>query len=490
MVLLVPHGKTEDDYSQWSRQIGKASELGVQLQVAISYSDRSGPHVVATGTVGVPRPPEDDLERQLLANKIVDLVEAPDIAVFSFFGLLWWRVVAGGPFERELTESRQVRQLDESEVSNQVSFSGPGPMNKPEFQTRFPESDDWAREYADNPYLRFETRVTLNQRYQDLITNITVLTHTGQVTLTQEEVWHRLFKHVVMEMLRRGEPPVPHNFHPSVAPAVLFPNKELCTRAAVAIADVEKHGPCLVKYGKADHMRRLYEHGELHLAPASAFRDPNHNQAVRDHELSLPRYGVVANDAGFLQARDVNDNPNVLQELDHRFVPLYHAPTAQRDEVTGVESYGPDAWIYCMSELPAPRLFSDFGADACVVLDRDAFQARVFDALRPPAGNKAFGHGSVNYIDPIGAYSHPHQPPQVHISYVPQAEGGAERYQPFGPNGQLMRPPEVHFSKSFRYAYQSEYRFVSFPAQPTDRLTEPLTFRLGPLADIGRLIVL
>jgi len=407
MVLLVPDGKTEDDYSQWSCQIGNSSELGVQLQVAISYSDRSGPHVVATGTVGVLRPPEDDFERQLLAAKIEDLVEAPDIAIFSFFGVLWWRVVAGGPFEVDLIEKHQVRQLDESEISNRVSFSGPGPMNEPVFRTEFPESDGWAREYEDNRYLRFETRISLNQRYQDIITNITVLTHTGQATLTQEKIWHRLFKHVVIEMFRRGEPPVPHNFHPSVAPAILFPDKELCTRAAAAVAGLERQRPCLVKYGKADHMRRLYERGELHVAPASAFGDPDHNQAVRDHELSLHQYGVVANQEGFVKACDVHENFDLVREPGHRFVPLFHASKAERDEVTGLEFHGPDAWVYCMSGLLAPRLFSDFGAEACVVLDRDAFQARVFDALRPPNGNKGFGHGPVNYIDPVGAYSQP-----------------------------------------------------------------------------------
>ena len=490
MVLLVPDNKTADDYSHWSSQIGKPSELGVQLQIAFSYSDRSGPHVIATGTVGVPRAPEDDLERQLLVSKIADLVEAPDTAVFSFTGLLWWRLVKGGPFQVELTQTWQVRQLDESEVSNRVSMSGPGPMNEPVFRTEFPESDDWAREYTDNRYLRFESRFALNQRYQDLITNITVLTHTGQVTLTEEKLWHRLFKHVVVEMFRRGEPPVPHNFHPSVAPAILFPDQELCTRAAAVVARVRKQGPYLVKYGKADHMRGLYERGELYVAPASGFDDPDHNQAVRDHELSLLHYGVVANDAGFLKARDVDSNADVMRAPDHHFVPLFHAPKAQHDEVTCFESCGPDAWMYCMSEVLAPRLFSDFGADACVVLDRNAFLTRVCDALRPPAGNKVFAHGPVHYIDSIGAYSQSRRPPQVHISYVPQAEDRAQRYQPFGPDGELARPPDVHFSKRFRYAYQSEYRFVSFPAQPTDRLSGSLTFSLGPLADIGRLIVL
>ena len=225
-----------------------------------------------------------------------------------------------------------------------------------------------------------------------------MLTHTGQVTLTEVKVRHRLFKHAVIEMFRRGEPPVPHNFHPSVAPAILFPDQDLCTRAAAVVARVPKQGPYLVKYGKAEHMRGLYERGELHVAPASGFDDPDHNQAVRDREFSLRHYGVVANDAGFLKARDVNENPDVMRVPDHRFVPLFHAPKAQRDEVTGFESYGPDAWMYCMSELLAPRLFSDCGADACVVLDRDAFLARVCDALRPPVGNKVFAHGPAHYM--------------------------------------------------------------------------------------------
>ena len=227
------------------------------------------------------------------------------------------------------------------------------------------------------------------------------------------------------------------------------------------------------------------------MAPASAFGDPDHNQAVRDHELRLLHYGVVPNDAGFLKARDVVENSDVPRERDHPFLPLFHAPKAERDEVTCFESYGPDAWMYCMSDLLAPRLFSDFRAEACVVLDRDRFQARVCDALWPRAGGKrVFAHGRVHYIDSLGAYAQPRRPPQVHICYGPQAEGPAQRYQPFGPEGELLRPPDVHFSKVFRYAYQSEYRFVSYPDEPTDRLSTPLTLSLGSLADIGRLIVL
>ena len=490
MVLLVPDNKSEDDYSRWSAQIGKPSDLGVQLQVAISYSDRPGPHVVATGIVGVPRPPENDLERQMLADKVADLVETPDIAVFQFTGLLRWRLVKGGPFGIELTESRQVRELDKSEVSNRVSISGPGPMNEPVFRTKFPESNDWERECKANRYLRFESRAGLNQRYQDLLINITILADDGQIGLTQEKHWHQLFRHVVAEMFIRGEPPVPHNFDPSIAPAILFPDPELCERAAEATAAIKAQGPYLVKYGKAADMARLFDRGEVYLQPASAYRDADHNQAIYDQELSLLHYCVVAKDEGFLKSGDVCTNPDVLQAPGHRVLPLFRASDAERDEVTCMESYGPDAWLYCMSTLLAPRLFSDFDADACVVLRRDEFESRICSALRSLAGKKVFAHGQVQYIDPFGAYAEQPRPPQVHISYGASPNPEAKQFAPFGRDGELLRPPHIHFNKTFRYAYQSEYRFVSYPPQPTERLNVPITLTLGALHDIGQLIVL
>ena len=324
-------------------------------------------------------------------------------------------------------------------------------MNEPVFRAKFAESADWEREYRANRYLRFEIRAKLSQRYQDILTNITILTDDGRVDLTEEKRWHRLFRHVVVEMFIRGEPPVPHNLDPSVAPAILFPDKEFCTRASEAVARAPTQGPYLVKYGKADHMRRLYERGEVYMAPASAYRDPDHNQAIHDQELSLRHYGVVANDAGFLKSHDVCANPNVLQTSDHRFLPLFHASDAERDEVTCRESHGPDAWLYCMSTLLAPRLFSDFNADACVLLRRDEFEARLCSALRPRVGKKVFAHGHVQYTDPFGAYAERPHSPQVHISYAASADRDVQRFEPFGPDGELARPPDVHFTKLFRF---------------------------------------
>ena len=45
-------------------------------------------------------------------------------------------------------------------------------------------------------------------------------------------------------------------------------------------------------------------------------------------------------------------------------------------------------------------------------------------------------------------------------------------------------------AQGFRFTYQREYRFVSYQPQVTRELSAPLRLRLGPLNDIGKVIVL
>lgn len=490
-MLLVPDNKTDDQYKQWGAKIGMPSELGVHLRVGISYSDRTGrPHVLAEGIVGVPRPPEDDYERSMLACKLEDLVKTPDIAIFAFTGLIWWRLIRGGPFDVKLIKTEKLRELNENEISNSVSFSGPGPLHEPVFKANFDESNDWEREYRANRYLRFESRAGLNQRYQDLLTNITILNDAGHTDLTTEKHWHQLFKHVIVEMFLRGEPPVPHNLDPTVKKAVLFPDKELCEQAASAIEKVKIRGPVLVKYGRAEYIKALYKRGEVYMPPASIYGDPEHNQAIYDQELTFSHYTVVSNDDGYVKSTDVCANWNAVQGSDRRILPLFHAPNAERDEVGRIESVGPDAWVFCISNLLTPRLFSDFHADACVVLSHDKFKDLICSAVRPPVGMGLFAHGHVHYADPFGASQQPVHSPQVHLSYGAKEKDYDKRFCPFGPGAELFRPPVVHFQKLFRFAYQREYRFVSYPPQYTEKLNQPISFTLGPLKDIGELIVL
>ena len=112
------------------------------------------------------------------------------------------------------------------------------------------------------------------------------------------------------------------------------------------------------------------------------------------------------------------------------------------------------------------------------------------DALRPLTGKKVFAHGPIHYTDPLGAYAERPQCPDVHIGYGASDDPDQGPFQPFGPKGQLLRPPMVHFSKTFRFAYQREYRFVSYPSQATERLDSALSLTLGALDDIAELLVL
>ena len=164
-----------------------------------------------------------------------------------------------------MIQSRALRTVTEADVSNTLEVSGPGPLSDPVFRKHFDKTEDWTREYSANRYLRFETRRELNQRYQALMTNITVLTDAGAVDLTNAEHWHSLFRHVVAEMSMLGQPPVHHNFDPSVRKAILFPDEDLCTRAANAVSRYPMRGNLVVKYGaRGIHAAALRTRSRLH----------------------------------------------------------------------------------------------------------------------------------------------------------------------------------------------------------------------------------
>ena len=408
-MLLIPDGKSPEHYADWVKKIGLPSNLGVELNVLVSYSKDAKPDWQIRGIVGVPRFPEDDYERMLLARKLEDQVEAPEFAVLPSLGVESWYERTGGPFAVVVIQSRALRTVTESDVSNTLEFSGPGPLNDPVFRKHFDKAEDWAGEYSANRYLRFETRRELNQRYQDLMTNIAILTDAGAVGLTDAENWHRLFRHVVAEMFLRGQPPVHHNFDPSVRKAILFPDEDLCTRAAKAVSHYPMRKNLVVKYGREEYMRLLYEIGHFYMQPASHFGRPDErNQAVYDQEtISLYKGAMVRKSerGTYLQAQSVNAEPETFLDLNHEFIHIFEAPDVNKDEFIhfGLVTDS-DFWLYCMSDTLMPRMFSDFNADACVVLDRGEFIARLRSAwnrLVPAKGE--LGFGSVIYDDPVGA---------------------------------------------------------------------------------------
>ncbi|MCY3810770.1 MAG: hypothetical protein OXH15_03130 [Gammaproteobacteria bacterium] len=401
-----------------------------------------------------------------MANKLAKDVAAPSFAVFSQVGVVWWLDITGGPFTVALTESRKVREVVESDVSNRIEYSGPGPFSEPIFRKRFAEAEDWGREYEENRYLRFETRQELNQRFQDLVTNMTILSGSGEVVVTEEKVWHRLFRHVLAEMWMRDQPPVARNLDPTVEKAILYPDPELCSRAAQAVSRRPGRPDVLVKYGKAFHMRRLFVRGQVYMNSASYFDRPElHNQAVYDKERTAVYKGVFEWRATRERIKREECGPAPHLDPAKGHMPMCNAPEASEDEYypmqTGVYS---DYWMYCMSGSLVPRLFSDFDADSCVVVDGQRFASRLAEAWARSAWSKTsvMEVGWVEYDDPLGAYT-------------------ALRSGTF--------KPDLYFTKTFRYAYQNELRFVAKPEVGYDNL-DPIELELGSLHDIGELIVL
>ena len=213
-------------------------------------------------------------------------------------------------------------------------------------------------------------------------------------------------------------------------------------------------------------MRRLYNLGHVYMNSASYYDQPSlHNQAVYDKEGTAVYKGVFECRATRKYIKREECGPDLYLDPAKGHLPIYHAPNATEDEYytieTGVNS---DYWMYCMSDSLIPRLFCDFNADSCVVLDRQEFVGRFTQAWRSSASAKAtkMQVGWVEYDDPVGAFT-------------------AMNSETYNVN--------VYFTKTFRYAYQNELRFVAKPEVGYDNL-DPIELELGSLHDIGELIVL
>src|SRR5207248_1805016 len=112
-------------------------------------------------------------------------------------------------------------------------------------------------------------------------------------------------------------------------------------------------GTYLVKYGERKHMADLYEQGWLMIKPASSYRDPSLNTAVRDDELTVSGIGLRSSfRIGIL---DQSTGEQIFEAP-----PLSNVVCTS----TSIKNY----FVYCLSSTLDIRLFDDFGYDACVIL--------------------------------------------------------------------------------------------------------------------------
>jgi len=313
--------------------------------------------------------------------------------------------------------------------------------------TNIPRHEAWRKIYRANRYCRHLSQKELNQRIRDVLLNNLVLTLDAKVGLhpigPDGMRWMELWTHVLEEMvLRHG--PYPNGFTRDILHSEPFPDfaGKLGEKAAAILASKGlRPSDVFIKFGKAKHMKSLFEYGAMRVQSASYYATPDHNGAIKDDELSLPLSLALSRDdiiKVVLNPQDVPDRP-----IEKRLDITYKA--------------GTDYWLYCLATAVEPRLFVDFQADSCVIIkDRKRFQHMMTLQSVAKFSKTSHRHGKAIYIDPI-------IPSTTNI--------------------------DVPMSKHFRYEYQNEYRFVWKPIKPMANLPY-VDLELGSLESFAELIVL
>jgi len=310
-----------------------------------------------------------------------------------------------------------------------------------------PRHIHWRQHYRKQRYARHLSQSELNNRIRDLVLNLLLLTPDAKVGLLPvndaTEIWMEKFTHAAEEMfLRHG--PYPRGFTKEIFASNPLPAfaSELAQKAARKMSSLGiKKGEVLIKFGKRQHMENLLKYGKLRIQPATYFGDSSHIGAVRDDEISIDLSSALSRNDVLALVINPQDVPAKIPayRLDAQIV----SPT--------------DYWLYCLTNSVEARLFVDFQADSCVVInDRTKFGEMLRVAAERHLVDTTYCEGHATYIDPILA--------QTAKLFVPLV-------------------------KHFRYSYQDEYRFGWMPRAATKKL-EHVDIELGCLAEIADLIVL
>ena len=299
--------------------------------------------------------------------------------------------------------------------------------------------------YRENRYCRHLSQPELNRRVRDVFLTLLTLTPEAKVGMLAIDPhgirWMELWTHVLEEMVFRFGP-YPGGFTREILHTEPFPDLvgSLAKRASAALTHVSAAGVA-IKFGKPEHMTALYERGALRVQPATFYKRPDHNGAVRDDELALEVSLSLEREHILRLVTNPQDVPP--GEISHRMDVKYESKT--------------DYWLYCVTTAVDPRMFVDFEAEACVVItDPYRFQVALDRAIAPHTHPSQFQKGKVAYVDPL----------------LPKTTD--------------IRVP---MSKHFRYAYQHEYRFAWLPNEPRWNLG-PIDVEIGSMKDYAELIAL
>lgn len=299
----------------------------------------------------------------------------------------------------------------------------------------------WRLQYRQRRYLKLASDDVLAQRTKDVIANFATLNSEGKISVLplspEGEHWMILWTHVLEEYeLRRRGLPLANDLR---IPTPTAPNVPDAVRALKGI-DLPDPGKALIKLGKKEHMKALYELGNLRISPASSYSDPSLNHAVQDDELEFDRT---------MPGEEVT-----ITFMDKKAGQLRTAKPIS--DVTQTTSLATDFYVCCMTHSLSYRLFDDFEADACVIIrNPGSFWPRLQKAVAARLPGWLDWHREVQYIDPY-----------------------------------LHKEKELNliFAKHFRHWYQQEYRFAWIPEKGEQKDLEPINIELGSLRQIADIV--
>lgn len=296
----------------------------------------------------------------------------------------------------------------------------------------------WEEQYIKKRYMEFLSSTELVERAGHIFANICYINSDGRVALHHPkesgEYWLIRWTHLLQEFGLRGQ-----GLDPSLAHTCDFlkPENELIKRAVTRSQKSSIGNPrAIYKFGHAEHMKDLFESGRMRVAPASSYSDRSLNSARQDDELSR-HFKLRADEA-------------TLKTLDGREIEAC-------GYIDVAYSFPTDYYIFCLSGNYSHRLFSDFEADAVVIIHNPfKFFEVLSSALKPnlPISKYQFRCVRVEYIDPLNMHPDHRDPP---------------------------------FTKHFKYAYQEELRLIWIPTSPVESLDVQF-FNIGPMKEYATII--
>lgn len=289
----------------------------------------------------------------------------------------------------------------------------------------------WRQQYRQDRYMEYLSTDDLIKRAGDILRNIYDVTENSAIRIqpSATHYWMIVFTHVLEEgELRKFD------ICRSIPPNDLHIPNRFATNTIELFKEIKAKYPkkILVKFGKTDHLKNMLECGKIRINPASFYSDPSLNSAQKDDELTINL--------------DLRPSKITLTNLSNgsTIKPIGNIRYTVKSKT--------DYYVYCLSSLMSFRLFSDFGANCCLVISEPEKFTKYFIDKCKKKLSKNYGWRCcglpVKYIDPLNTDEN---------------------------------NVEVYFTKHFKYWYQNEYRIVFLPNREINKL-DILDVEIGNLS--------